>query len=131
LPDDTKDYVRQRILRQPQTLSSYNIVIANKQRELKELLDTVVSFHNNQLSNLKNGIAHRLFLTMDIKNFPLDTDKFDEIYARLKEIDASNMTTEEKEAAQWDALKGLTSQDVLSLQVYNYNSNFWNTHIKD
>lgn len=131
LPDDTKDYVRQRILRQPQTLSSYNIVIANKQRELKELLDTVVSFHNNQLSDLKNGIAHRLFLTMDIKNFPLDTDKFDEIYARLKEIDASNMTTEEKEAAQWDALKGLTSQDVLSLQVYNYNSNFWNTHIKD
>jgi hypothetical protein len=25
----------------------------------------------------------------------------------------------------------LTPQDTLSLQLYNYNTNFWNTHIKD
>jgi hypothetical protein len=25
----------------------------------------------------------------------------------------------------------LTPQDIFSLQIYNYNSNFWNTHIKD
>lgn len=25
----------------------------------------------------------------------------------------------------------LTPQDILSLQIYNYNTNFWNTHVKD
>jgi hypothetical protein len=25
----------------------------------------------------------------------------------------------------------LTPQDIFSLQIYNYNSNFWNTHVKD
>jgi hypothetical protein len=28
-------------------------------------------------------------------------------------------------------MEELTPQDILSLQIYNYNTNFWNTHVKD
>ena len=127
LPDDTKDYVRQRILRQPQTLSSYNIV-STKQ---KELLDAIMGFQSNYSKDITNGIANRLLHIMDIKNFPIDTDKLADIYVRLRQIDRWNQSDEEKELAKQEVLNDLTSQDILSLQIYNYNSNFWNTHLKD
>lgn len=28
-------------------------------------------------------------------------------------------------------MQKLTPQDIFSLQIYNYNTNFWNTHVKD
>lgn len=127
LPDDTKDYVRQRILRQPQTLSSYNIV-STKQ---KELLDAIMGFQSNYSNDITNGIANRLLHIMDIKNFPINADKLANIYVRLKQIDRWNQSEEEKELARQEVLNDLTSQDILSLQIYNYNSNFWNTHLKD
>ena len=48
---------------------------------------------------------------------------------------AKSIFTNSKEFAYEQSKKytiqKLTPQDIFSLQIYNYNTNFWNTHIKD
>lgn len=46
-----------------------------------------------------------------------------EIFVQAKELAL-------KQAKEY-TLQKLTPQDIFSLQIYNYNSNFWNTHVKD
>ena len=123
-PKDVKDFVRNSILRQPQTLRDYDITATLSQ---KELIDTLVWFHNNRITNIKNWIAERLLLTMDNYNFPIDIDNTEKLYESLIAIydaDVDNIKLQQ-------ILSKLSPQDIFSLQIYNYNSNFWNTHIKD
>lgn len=127
-PEDVKDSVRNGILRQPQTLRDYNITTTLTQ---KELLDTLQWFHNNLELDLINWIAERLLMTMDRKNFPLDADKMEDLFEIFQEIESSNLNDQEKKQKQKEVLEKLTPQDIFSLQIYNYNSNFWNTHIRD
>lgn len=127
-PDDIKDSVRNNILRQPQTLRDYNITTSITQ---KELIDTIMDFHSNRLANLRNWIAERLVVAMDAKNFPINASKFTDIYLILNWIENLDISDEEKKSRQQKVLEQLSPQDILSLQIYNYNSSFWSTHIKD
>ena len=83
-PKDLEDSVRNSILRQPQTLRNYNITTALNQREL---LDTLQWFHNSNIQNIKSWIAEHLLLTMDRKNFPINTHKIENIYWEIITID--------------------------------------------
>ena len=128
-PDDIADAVRNSILRNPQTLRDYNITATLPQ---KELADTLCAFHSNRKNNITTWIADQLLLTMDIKNFPIDMERIEWLYNAFDAV-----TEEYKEdpttlkAKQKEILSQLTPQDIFSLQIYNTNSNFWNTHIKD
>lgn len=128
-PDDIVDAVRNSILRKPQTLRDYNVTSALTQ---KELTDTLCSFHSNCKNDITTWITNQLLLTMDIKNFPIDIDKIEWIYDKFiaiqKEYGDNPISLKAKEK---EILGQLTPQDIFSLQIYNINSNFWNTHIKD
>ncbi len=127
-PEDIKDSIRNSILRQPQTLRDYNITSVLTQ---KELLDTLNGFHDSYIWDIKNWIAKRLLATMDKKNFPLNVEKIENLYDLFMHIDKSDFSDEEMKKLRKEILEHLTPQDIFSLQIYNYNSNFWNTHIKD
>jgi len=127
-PGDVKDSVRNWILRQPQTLRDYNITSAITQ---KELIDTLSGFHNSHTQNIKSWIAERLLMYMDRKNFPLNVEKIENLYELFMDVEQYDYPEEEKKLKQKQILDELTPQDIFSLQIYNYNSNFWNTHIKD
>lgn len=64
---------------------------------------------------------------MDNYNFPIDIDNTEKLYESLIAIydaDVDNIKLQQ-------ILSKLSPQDLFSLQIYNYNSNFWSTHIKD
>ena len=128
LPDDVKDSVRNGILRQPQTLRDYNITSALTQ---KELFDTLNGFHGNHIHDIRNWVAERLLTTMNRRNFPLNIEKIENLYDLLLSLENSDFSDNEKKSLTKEILNQLTPQEIFSLQIYNYNSNFWNTHIKD
>jgi len=82
--EDGKDFLRNNILRQPQTLRDYNITATLTQ---KELLDTLKGFHNSNIQNIKSWIAEDLLLTMDRKNFPINEHKIENIYREIITIE--------------------------------------------
>lgn len=68
---------------------------------------------------------------MDRHNFPIDINHAEKLYELLMAIDDIDMNEDEKKHVKKQILSKLSPQDIFSLQIYNYNSNFWNTHIKD
>lgn len=128
LPEDIKDSIRNDILRQPQTLRDYNVTAVLTQRELLDILNW---FHDSYLWDIKNWIAERLLATMDKKNFPLNAEKIENLYDLFSNVSNYYFSEEEIKNLKKEILGQLTPQDIFSLQIYNYNSNFWNTHIKD
>lgn len=83
-PKDLEDFVRNSILRQPQTLRDYNIAA---DLSAKEKTDTLEDFHTNNIQNIKSWIAEQLLLTMDRKNFPININKTEKIYREISAIE--------------------------------------------
>lgn len=68
---------------------------------------------------------------MDKKNFPLDVEKIEHLHELFLNVSNYDFSDEEIKNLKKEILGHLSPQDIFSLQMYNYNSNFWNTHIKD
>ncbi len=126
-PKDVDNAIRNKILRQPQTLRDFNITTTIRQWELK---DTLCDFHNNYHKDINTWIANRLISVMNMENFPININIHEQIYQDLIATEAIQDENDKKKEEE-KILNQLTSQDIFSLQIYNYNSNFWNTHIKD
>ena len=79
-PKDVDNAIRNKILRQPQTLRDFNITTTITQRELR---DTLCEFHNNYEKDITSWIANRLLSVMNMENFPIDIDAHEKIYQEL------------------------------------------------
>ena len=71
---------------------------------------------------------------MNKENFPLDAEKIEylhELFLSTSDINDPYFSAEKIEKVKEVILRNLTPQVIFSLQMYIYNSYFWNTHIKD
>lgn len=127
-PSEIKHYINNNILRKPQTFTDFNISTKFTQ---KELLTTLQDFNYNYRNDLKTWIANRLLGLLNSQNFPVNLDKAQRLFNVISVINNSIKDTDQKNKRETETLESLSPQDILSLQMYNYNSNFWNTHIKD
>ena len=148
IPKDVKDFWEKKIIRPTQTLEDYGID-RNKLKQ-EELFDTLNRFQKNRWYNIDNKrnvkdeslwekkhrnkedqkdqltkkIAWRLINALNRQNFPIDLYKIDDIYSKY-------INREELNLMENEIFDCLTSQDILSMQLFNYNSHFWYTQLKD
>lgn len=109
----TKQKIRQRLSQYSKYDQSY---IENENNEWMKAI-------NETYELITYKFALRAYQLLCHDNQENNSETVKEIYKQAKDFAY-------KQSKEYISQK-LTPQDTLSLQLYNYNTNFWNTHIKD
>lgn len=119
--DDILKSTTQKIIEQYPDNKEDTLYVNNNKNEWLDAINEVYRLITNKFAIRAYQLITHEFEKNNNQESTSETAK--EIFTQSRELAL-------KQSREY-TLQKLTPQDIFSLQIYNYNSNFWNTHVKD